>query len=119
MMVLDNGLRVLIGRDLGEPGKLRQLVRQALMVALGVMGIGALAIWYLIGRNALKRMDRMSDASQRIMAGNLNDLVAARLDQHAAARAAVRAGGARDGGARHDLTHANDTHTWPSRTSTG
>ena len=50
----------------------RKLVRQALMVALGVMGVGALAIWYLIGRNALKRMDRMSDASQRIMAGDLS-----------------------------------------------
>ncbi|AOF89376.1 ATP-binding protein [Sinorhizobium sp. RAC02] len=70
--VLSNGLRVLVGRDLGEPENFRKLVRQALMVALGVMGIGALAIWYLIGRNALKRMDRMSDASQRIMAGDLS-----------------------------------------------
>lgn len=70
--VLSNGLRVLVGRDLGEPENFRNLVRQALMVALGVMGVGALAIWYLIGRNALKRMDRMSDASQRIMAGDLS-----------------------------------------------
>lgn len=69
---LSNGLRVLVGRDLGEPENFRKLVRQALMVALGVMGVGALAIWYLIGRNALKRMDRMSDASQRIMAGDLS-----------------------------------------------
>jgi signal transduction histidine kinase len=70
--VLSNGLRILVGRDLGEPENFRKLVRQALMVALGVMGVGALAIWYLIGRNALKRMDRMSDASQRIMAGDLS-----------------------------------------------
>ncbi|WP_421594550.1 sensor histidine kinase [Shinella sp. M27] len=72
VVVLSNGLRVLVGRDLGEPENFRKLVRQALMVALGVMGIGALAIWYLIGRNALKRMDRMSGASQRIMAGDLS-----------------------------------------------
>lgn len=72
VIVLSNGLRVLVGRDLGEPEHFRVLVRQALMVALGVMGIGALAIWYLIGRNALKRMDRMSGASQRIMAGDLS-----------------------------------------------
>lgn len=72
VIVLSNGLRVLVGRDLGEPENFRKLVRQALMVALGVMGIGALAIWYLIGRNALKRMDRMSGASQRIMAGDLS-----------------------------------------------
>ena len=72
VIVLSNGLRVLVGRDLGEPENFRKLVRQALMVALGVMGIGALAIWYLIGRNALKRMDHMSGASQRIMAGDLS-----------------------------------------------
>ncbi|MFC3075866.1 sensor histidine kinase [Shinella pollutisoli] len=72
IVLLSNGLRVLVGRDLGEPEHFRVLVRQALMVALGVMGAGALAIWYLIGRNALKRMDRMSGASQAIMAGDLS-----------------------------------------------
>ncbi len=71
VFVLDNGLRILVGRDLGEPENFSGLVRQALVVALGIMGIGALAIWYLIGRNALRRMDRMSDASQRIMDGDL------------------------------------------------
>ncbi|HUH49665.1 MAG TPA: HAMP domain-containing protein, partial [Mycoplana sp.] len=71
VFLLDNGLRILVGRDLGEPENFRGLVRQALVVALGIMGIGALAIWYLIGRNALRRMDRMSDASQRIMDGDL------------------------------------------------
>jgi signal transduction histidine kinase len=72
IMFLDNGLRVLVGRDLQEPEKFRVLVRQALMVALGVMGLGALIIWFAIGRNALKRIDRMSDASTRIMAGDLS-----------------------------------------------
>lgn len=69
---LDNGLRILIGRDLGEPTKLRLLVRNALMVALAIMGIGALVIWFAIGRNALKRIDRMSAASKKIMAGDLS-----------------------------------------------
>lgn len=72
VLVLDNGLRVLIGRDLGEPGKLRQLVRQALMVALLIMGVGAVVIWFAIGRNALKRIDRVSAASQKIAAGDLS-----------------------------------------------
>lgn len=71
VFMLPNSLKILVGRDLGEPENFRGLVRQALVVALGVMGIGALAIWYLIGRNALRRMDRMSDASQRIMDGDL------------------------------------------------
>ncbi|OJF97368.1 sensor histidine kinase [Pararhizobium antarcticum] len=69
---LPNGLRVLVGRDLQEPEKFRVLVRQALMVALGIMGLGALIIWFVIGRNALRRMDRMSEASTKIMAGDLS-----------------------------------------------
>ncbi|EHS53739.1 integral membrane sensor signal transduction histidine kinase [Rhizobium sp. PDO1-076] len=69
---LDNGFRVLVGRDLGEPSKLRLLVRQALMVALLIMGIGAVVIWFAIGRNALKRIDRVSAASQKITAGDLS-----------------------------------------------
>ncbi|WDZ77618.1 ATP-binding protein [Ensifer adhaerens] len=72
VLVLDNGLRILVGRDLQEPQKFRALVRQALMVALGIMGLGALVIWFGIGRNALKRIDRMSEASTKIMAGDLS-----------------------------------------------
>lgn len=69
---LDNGLRILVGRDLGEPARFRLLVRNALMVALAIMGAGALIIWFAIGRNALKRIDRVSAASQKIMAGDLS-----------------------------------------------
>ena len=68
----DNGLRIMIGRDLGDPSRFRYIVRQALMVALAIMGLGALVIWFGIGRNALKRIDRMSAASQKIMAGDLS-----------------------------------------------
>ncbi|HXV30168.1 MAG TPA: ATP-binding protein [Sinorhizobium sp.] len=72
VLFLDNGLRILVGRDLQEPEKFRALVRQALVVALGIMGLGALVIWFGIGRNALKRIDRMSEASTKIMAGDLS-----------------------------------------------
>jgi signal transduction histidine kinase len=69
---LENGMRILVGRDLGEPENARLLVRQALMLALGIMGIGALIIWFAIGRSALQRIDRMSGAAQNIMAGDLS-----------------------------------------------
>ncbi|MGN6550348.1 MAG: sensor histidine kinase [Pararhizobium sp.] len=69
---LPNGLRLLVGRDLGEPERFRGLIRQALMVALAIMGAGALAIWFFIGHGALKRIDRMSEASQKIMEGDLS-----------------------------------------------
>ena len=72
VVLMENGLRVMIGRDLGEPGRFRFIVRRALMVALTIMGIGAVFIWFGIGRNALKRIDRMSAASQKIMAGDLS-----------------------------------------------
>ncbi|MGX1258031.1 signal transduction histidine kinase [Sinorhizobium fredii] len=72
VLVLDNGLRILVGRDLQEPEKFRVLVRQALVVALGIMGLGALVIWFGIGRNALRRIDRMSEASTKIMGGDLS-----------------------------------------------
>ncbi len=69
---LDNGIRLLIGRDLGDPERLHIVVRQALLLALIIMGVGALVIWFAIGRNALKRMDRMSSASGKIMGGDLS-----------------------------------------------
>ena len=72
IFVLPNGLRILVGRDLGEPEHFRILVRQALTVALAVMGIGALVLWFFIGRTALSRISRMSEASGKIMAGDLS-----------------------------------------------
>lgn len=71
ILFLDNGMRILIGRDLAEPGALRFLVRRAIFITVGTMGIGALLLWLFIGRNALKRIDRISDASKKIMGGDL------------------------------------------------
>jgi signal transduction histidine kinase len=69
---LPNSMIVLVGRDLGEPERFRLVVRRALVVALGIMGLGALAIWYFVGSRALKRIDNVSQASRRIMGGDLN-----------------------------------------------
>lgn len=72
VIVLPNGMRLMVGRDIGEPEQVRGLVRQALVMALAVMVLGAAAIWFFIGRRALKRIDTMSDASRKIMAGDLS-----------------------------------------------
>ena len=69
---LPNQMIVLVGRDLGEPERFRDVMRRALVVTLAIMGIGALLIWYFVGRTALKRIDRLSDASRRIMGGDLS-----------------------------------------------
>ena len=71
VIALPNGMRLLVGRDLGEPERFRDLVRNSLMLALGIMGVGALLIWFFVGRRALKRIDDVSRASQRIMDGDL------------------------------------------------
>ncbi|MEX3008094.1 ATP-binding protein [Hoeflea sp. TYP-13] len=71
VIFLPNGMRVLVGRDLGEPTKFRSMVQRSLVMALGIMVIGALVIWFVIGRRALQRIDRVSQASQKIMAGDL------------------------------------------------
>ncbi|KFB10629.1 sensor histidine kinase [Nitratireductor basaltis] len=69
---LPNSMMLLVGRDLGEPERFRTVVRRALMAALGMMGLGALLIWYFVGRRALKRIDNVSEASRQIMGGDLN-----------------------------------------------
>jgi signal transduction histidine kinase len=37
-----------------------------------MMGFGALLIWFFVGRHALKRIDAVSEASRRIMGGDLS-----------------------------------------------
>lgn len=72
VMQLPNGFKLLVGRDLDEPNRFGDLIQDALITALAIMGVGALAIWYFVGRTALKRIDRMSLASEKIMAGDLS-----------------------------------------------
>lgn len=69
---LPNRLIVMIGRDLGEPERFREVVQRALIIALGIMAVGGLIIWFFVGRRALKRIDSVSAASRRIMAGDLS-----------------------------------------------
>jgi signal transduction histidine kinase len=68
---LPNTMIILVGRDLGEPEQFRLVVRRALTAALGLMGIGAFLIWFFVGRQALARIDSVSEASRRIMGGDL------------------------------------------------
>lgn len=69
---LPNRMIVLVGRDLGEPERFRAVVRQSLMLSLGMMAVGGLLIWYFVGRRALKRIDDVSQAGRRIMGGDLS-----------------------------------------------
>jgi len=68
---LPNQMIVLVGRDLGEPERFRGVVRRALIFALSMMALGGLLIWFFVGRRALRRIDRVSEAGKRIMGGDL------------------------------------------------
>ncbi|MER0237704.1 HAMP domain-containing sensor histidine kinase [Fulvimarina sp. MAC8] len=70
---LPNGMRVLVGRDQSDALRFREVVRSALILALAAMGALALIAWFIIGRRALRRLDRMSAASSRILAGDLGE----------------------------------------------
>jgi signal transduction histidine kinase len=72
VLTLPNQMIMLVGRDLGEPQRFRDVVRRALMLALGMMGLGGIVIWFFVGRAALKRIDGVSSASKRIMGGDLS-----------------------------------------------
>ena len=69
---LPNQMIMLVGRDLGEPERFRAVIRRALMLALGMMALGGILIWFFVGRAALKRIDSVSQASRRIMGGDLS-----------------------------------------------
>ncbi|TIW91858.1 MAG: two-component sensor histidine kinase, partial [Mesorhizobium sp.] len=45
---LPNQMIMLVGRDLGEPERFRAVIRRALMLALGMMGLGGLLIWFFV-----------------------------------------------------------------------
>ena len=66
---LPNGIRVLVGRDLTEAQRLQKVLTQALQIAFLLMVLGALLAWLLVGRQALKRVDALTESSERILSG--------------------------------------------------
>lgn len=69
---LQGGLRILVGRDIGDAVKFKTVIGRALTLALGLMLLTGLILWFVIGRRALKRIDDVSKSSSRILAGDLS-----------------------------------------------
>lgn len=70
---LPNGMRILIGQDIGEPERLRGVVRDALSLSMGMMLLIGFLIWYFVGRRALMRIDMVSKSTERILAGDRSE----------------------------------------------
>jgi len=70
--VLTGGFRLLVGRDVEERSRLREIVRRAFGWSLVlIVVLGCLGGWFVTSR-VLKRVDAMTATTQTIMAGDLS-----------------------------------------------
>lgn len=70
---LPNGMRILVGHDIGEPERFKKVVSRALWLAMSTMLVASFLIWIFVGRTALKRIDMVSNSTKRIMAGDRSE----------------------------------------------
>jgi len=69
---LPGGFRLLVGRDVEERERLRDVIRRALGLSLGLITVLACLGGWFITRRVLKRVDAMTASTQVIMAGDLS-----------------------------------------------
>ena len=71
VFVLPGGFRLLVGRDVEERVRIREIIGRAFGISLLVVAVlGCLGAWF-IARRVLKRVDAMTDTTATIMAGDL------------------------------------------------
>ncbi|GGC73538.1 ATP-binding protein [Chelatococcus reniformis] len=69
--VLPGGFRLLVGRDLEEQDRLRDVMRRAIGLSVGLITLLAVVGGWFITRRVLKRVDDMTASAQTIMAGDI------------------------------------------------
>jgi len=72
---LANGHKLVVGRDIEDLRRFGEVVRSAFLWTLGGMVLFGLGGGILIGRNLLRRIDTMTDATREIMAGDLSQRI--------------------------------------------
>ena len=73
LFILPNGMRLVVGHDLNERQRLRQVIRQAMGLSIAlVLVLGAIGAW-IVSRRILQPVDNMTAAARKIMAGNLSE----------------------------------------------
>jgi signal transduction histidine kinase len=70
--LLPGGFRLLVGRDIQERGRLREVIQNAFGYSLLLIGILGCAGGWFIARRILKRVDDMTETTRTIMAGDLS-----------------------------------------------
>jgi hypothetical protein len=69
---LTGGFRLLVGRDLEERARVREIVVAAARGSLALVVVLGLVGGFFVARRVLKRFDAVTDTTQRIMAGDLS-----------------------------------------------
>jgi signal transduction histidine kinase len=78
VFTLPGGFRLLVGRDVEERARLREVIRRAFGWSLLLVGVlGLLGGWF-ITRRVLKRVDDMTETTRTIMAGDLSGRLSVR-----------------------------------------
>ena len=69
---LSGGFRLLVGRDLEERARMREVIVAAARGSLALVIVLGLAGGFFVARRVLKRFDAVTDTTRRIMAGDLS-----------------------------------------------
>nr|WP_277614295.1 ATP-binding protein [Kaistia nematophila] len=72
VLPLPNGFRMLVGRDISEIERIRDLIGKAMISAVVLLICLALVSWFFVSRRVLKRIDSVTATSRQIMAGDLS-----------------------------------------------
>lgn len=76
IVALDDGARLLVGRDVQDNVQTLRLMRTAILLGLGVMVVLGLGGGLVMSRWMLSRLERVNRATTRIMAGDLSQRIA-------------------------------------------
>lgn len=74
-VVLGDGSRVIVGRDIEEQRRRLANMRLVLALSLGALVVAGLAAGYAASRHVLKRVDAVNDTARSIMTGNLSQRI--------------------------------------------
>ena len=70
---LSGGFRLLVGRDLEERSRMREIITAAARGSFALVMVLGLAGGFFVTRRVLRRFDAMTETTQRIMAGDLSE----------------------------------------------
>ena len=73
VLEVPSGIRILVGRDIGEHEDFREVVGSGFKLAIGTMLALGVLTWFFVGRRALRRIDQVSKSSVRIMGGDRSE----------------------------------------------